>query len=162
MLQVASTIICHTYICYGSCKTTIPLDLIGPKRGDICIMMVPLTFFCTQGIKLMPTCILSTMRSFLPWKWTCVAISLGLEGWEENPRVQWGGQAISYWFRWDHVFFEMPCNGPSRSLSRSSCNVNRSLILAASVPVLREQSIKAVLRQQSDRIHFAPSFPRRD
>lgn len=39
------------------------------------MLMVPLTLLCTQGMKLLPANIRSSMGSSLPWKFTCAALS---------------------------------------------------------------------------------------
>lgn len=61
--------------------------------------------FCTQGIKWKACLYIKYYVVLSPQKWSCVAISLGVTAWEENLGVQWWGQAISYWFQWDRVFF---------------------------------------------------------
>lgn len=69
---------------------------------SICVIMVPLTLLCTQGMKWMPASIWSSMGSPLPWKYPCAAIStnrsrvwaLGLQQ-QKGCRIVHG--AVHFW-----------------------------------------------------------------
>lgn len=96
---------------------------------SICVIMVPLTLLCTQGMKLMPASIWSSMGSPLPWKYPCAAISTNRSrawalGLQRHPWVAAAERLPNS--PWGCALLERPAVVPESTLCRSGCNLNAS------------------------------------